>query len=506
MSGVIDCMTRVAGASIDLAKELGQESFRMVGELTGGFIEGIGDIKEAFRILLVEEKQVYQEALKKYEDSLLKDEKEKDKYVSKLANDKRVLKLQIEDIPFSSNKLEMMNAIFKCAVLIDKCETVFNELNKGIEEYEELEKIKDMLKSEIEKQNYRGIASVSELLNKKYVSLREEIREIIDNKKTYDINKMESIYVSLQEDIGEAYFSIFNNELEELLETEDNSLEKKNLLLELRKKMLEYASKLNNLEYIDGVEECQNMIKFVYDTLNDNDISDDLKIERISIRVDALRDDYLKCESKNAEIFKLKERLDKTNWLNMSYKKYLNQEVITRKFNFNELEKEIMTLEKENKELYVLCEKKQKTEYIRMALKEAMIKNDLEYISSKAIENGTKKIEQDVYHIEDGNVVTVTFDNDEMKCVVGSVSIDGIYNDENKALESMKKFCSKYDKIEEELENKGVIIEKTRRLAANVKYIHDVKLEDESKEIIKNKIKKSVNKRSELKRKRLGEE
>ncbi len=501
MSGVIDCMVRVAGASIDLAKEIGMGSVDMVKEFTGGFVKGIGDISNSLKNLARDEKEMYKNTLKKYEESLANDKEKENNYISKIVNDERVKSLNVINSP--SNK-EEANKLFMCAVLMNKCKLALDELEADTDEYYELEKLKETIKNSFNKLDF-----VNDVLEKKINELKTRLQEIMNVKNNYDVQKVNEVYMELSSDISEAYVTVFNNELMELLKnTSDRSLEKKNLLLELKRKMIDYALKLNNLEYVDGVEECQNMIEFVNSTLNDDSISDDLKIERINIRVNALKDNYLKCELNNKKIFDLKEKFDKAYWLNVSYKKYLNREIKEKNFDFKNLSEEIQILEKENKELYVECEKKQKNEYIRKAIREAMISNELEYVSSKSSNNGRSHIDQDVYHIENGDVVTVTIsESGAMNYVVGNANIDGIYSDESQTLESMKKFCDKYKDIQNKLKEKGIIVDEIRRLEPNVKYIHNVNLDDGPKEIIRNKIKKAKDvKHSELKRKHLGDE
>ena len=70
----------------------------------------------------------------------------------------------------------------------------------------------------------------------------------------------------------------------------------KNQLLEIKKKVIEYAFKLNELEYIDGVRECQSMIQYVYDTLNDENYKK-LKTEKekLALFCSVAKDAVIEC-------------------------------------------------------------------------------------------------------------------------------------------------------------------------------------------------------------------
>lgn len=520
MSGVIDCMTRLAGASLELGKELATSTVDMAKSLAGGFVNGIGDTVNALKNLAVEEKKVYKEALNKYQESLTFDSKKTDEYIEKIVSDERVEEFVVNKDAVLENlqkydndkKCEIVNNIFKCGVLVNNYKNALNELTDledNMELYKELEEIKHEITKIIKSGDFNSLEKIDKIVVTKIEELRKKVYELMNNENCFDVEKTNEIYLALSSDIGEAYLQVFNNELAELLEkTENNELATSNMLLELKKQMVDYAFKLNNLEHIEGVEECQDMIEYVYNTLNDETISDDLKIERISIRVNALKDDYLKCELNNKKIFEVKQSYDRAKWLNVSYKKYLNMEVEEEQIDFNNLQKEIKKLENENKELYVKCEKKQRNEYVRKALREAMIENELEYIMSKSSDAGGNHIDQDIFHIENGDVVTVTInEHGAMNYIVGNTDIDGIRNSDEQTVETMKKFCSMYKDIHKSLEEKGVIVEEKRRLEPSVKYVRDIVIDEESKEKIRKSIKKSKEGKSrELKRKHLGDE
>ena len=136
-----------------------------------------------------------------------------------------------------------------------------------------------------------------------------------------------------------------------------------------------------------------------------------------------------------------------------------------------------------------------------------MIENELEYVTSKESSSAKYHIDQDIYHIDNGNVVAVTInDNGALNYYVSKVEIDGISNSEENTVASMNAFCEKYKNIEKKLKENGIQIKEKRRLEPDVKYVHTIEVDEDAKANIKNKIKKShSSKTRELKKRHIGE-
>ena len=104
-----------------------------------------------------------------------------------------------------------------------------------------------------------------------------------------------------------------------------------------------------------------------------------------------------------------------------------------------------------------------------------------EYLCSQtAAIAGGETVETDVYHIENGNVVSVTFVKGRVCCSVSGVKIDGVAENKGSIVRTMKKFCSQSGQIRQKLRGKGVSLEFDEHIEPNERYAREISLKGAS--------------------------
>lgn len=335
--------------------------------------------------------------------------------------------------------------------------------------------LKELLKSKnINKINNR-IMKLSHIFNDSIKLVNEEIA--ISGFKP--VERLSEVLFNMENKIGVKHHYIFENELINLLE-EDEKIKEEKLLFEINKYKNEMILKINevfSLGNISNEEEIDNLIKSFFNFLNDEEISNETKLSEIEQRYKILNHEYIKLKKENESILKYKNQFDVYFSEIVYIQNYLGETKMEYNFDYNNnLESQVENLKLIHNLYAEKYLNKQNSEFVKKAVRETMMELKFAHIASDDTNNSSR----DIYHLDSGNVVTISYSNKgNIRYLVSGVEMDGITSNKEQIVETMENFCDVKDLIDQKLSEKGITKVRTNeRLKPAIYYAEDIKLPD----------------------------
>lgn len=454
----------------------------------GSTVAGAYNEMQELHKIVAEEKKRHREAYDAYVDSLEADEDRRKQYLKKLEGMVSFDALGIDKQ--SKNKLckladgekiEIFNKLINLQGKFNDISNVFFGLaDYGIEpecEYE-FYIIKKKFAQNVKDGNY-DFESIFEELEKLLSQIRN-LQSGIDNAEAAKF--ITAQLFQIENELGSPILTEFNAELyQKLCMPEKNAESAEEKLFAVEKDVLALVQLFSDFNY--GFEECEefsNLLNSVKGIITSED-SAETKLQLMDARYRRMIDIYKKVSMRHGEALELKRRYNEVISLNYNLREYLSMPLPQLDFEFKTASADISRIAAENAELAKLAAERQKSEYIRKFVRETMKEMQFEYICSQATERANgESIQTDVYHIEDGNVVSVTFVNGRVCCSVSGVKLAGIAENKGSVVSSMKKFCSKRGQIRQKLHDKGVSLEFDEHIEPNERYATEITLQNAS--------------------------
>lgn len=222
------------------------------------------------------------------------------------------------------------------------------------------------------------------------------------------------------------------------------------------------------------------------------------KLSLVETRYRAMTDTYKKIRARDEEAIELKRRYNDAIALNYMLKKELGSELPVMDFRYETAESDISALSAENEALSRKLVEKQKHDYIRKTVRETMRELQFEYLCSQTkVTSSDRTVYEDVYHIDNGNVVSVTFVDGRAYYSVSGVRLAGIPEDKKSVKRSMEKMCAKSGELQERLAKKGVRYTIDRRIEPDEDYAREIELNDASASVIERLRREKLGKKQE---------
>ncbi len=511
LGGIVDVIGDVAGSTVDLLgaaikgaasatfhgaaaiAKMSATAAQAVGETAVGAVKELCELNK----IVCEEKKRQKDAYESYVKSVKRDEERRKQYLDKLERMVAFDALGIKEQ--NKKKLQLLSENEKIKVFNDliNIQSKFSEISnlffglsdRGVEadcEYE-FYKIKKQFAENVNKGVY-----VFDGIFKNLENLIGQLRILRNTVKDEEAAQFVGVKLfDIENELGNPVYTGFSAELyESLRQPREAVLTEEDRLLEVEKDVLEMAALFGgfNFEYQEK-DEFQNLLNSIKKIILSDDGAE-TKLQFIDLRYRRLKNLYEKVRLAHEDAVELKRRYNNAVSLNYNLKEYLSLQLPQFEFDFAIAENQIASLSAENEELMKKAAERQKAEYIRKTVRETMKEMSFKYICSQsALTAGKVKVETDVYHIEDGNVVSVTFVNGKVRCSVSGVEFDGIPKDNKSIVKSMEKFCSKSEEIQRKLEQNGVVLDIEERIEPDERYAQEIKLKNvsaSSVQIVKN--------------------
>lgn len=387
----------------------------------------------------------------------------------------------------------------------DNIEDLFYLLNEQGADVFDLEQQyylnKQKINNIIEKKNYQELSKFFEDLQKFSQSLLKTSNEEIKRLKLEKIERVNRLLYVIENPINMPHHYIFENEILKEIEHQQNTNENERLigeLINLQEKVFKIEEEFYSLDFIEDYAEIENLVNSVIYVMNNDEYSISTKLEMIKLRYEISENVYLKAKHNNAHILVAKEKYDEAFKVLHSLEVYLQKEITQYNFKYSTYEKQIKELEKLIVKLSKEAETKQEIEFIQKTIREEMINLQLEHLVSRKTKVGV----QDIYHIENGNVVTVNIDkNKNVRYFVSGVKMDGVAKDELSIVKSMEKFCELKIEMDNRLKKENYFNVKVNELLIpDLKYAEEISLPENIHYSMLEKIRQARLERIEVKK------
>lgn len=321
-------------------------------------------------------------------------------------------------------------------------------------------------------------------INSEFSTQIDQLRSIYDHHlkaSNIHIDKLEGIFFTVENMLELPFTRVFENELYQFLKNTldtDANEAKKSILLDLKKNILSMYMDISNLAHGQDYIELKQLVDSVNTILDDTELSDDTKIDMLNTRYKVLGHNYITLTSKHQQTLVDKREYDVLYQMDYSYRKYLNMTLPDYHFDPTNSKNAIQYLKTDIDEIKPQVEKKHEQMVFRKVVSDVMKEMQFAHIVSSEEKMGHSDVLKDVYHIENGNVVTVSvFPNGEMNYRVSAVETQGIPSNKNEVVKTMHTFCNKAATIREKLREKGVMSANNELLEPNIKYVKEIVLD-----------------------------
>lgn len=490
--GVLAGGVAVAAVAVGAALMGAVALAKLAGRATQSIGESFKEVAEQtaqLEKLMAEQKRKEQEAFDRYSEEVKNNESKQKEFIAKLQSAINFKALDISedgqkriDRLDNAEKTQVLNGILDVQNQFDRLSELFYGLSElGLEVDCEFEFYS--LKKEFAKSVSDGKYDFTELY-KKIEALFLKIRGLqatADNKEAVEFVAKQ--FYKIDNILGKPQLMIFNSELYDMLcaEEKEGSVSQEEKLFEVEKNVLQLAQLFFQIDYnFPEKEEFLALLQSVKEELASAD-SVTTKLEWLKTRHRHMMDSYKKICARESKVLSLKQRYNEAIALNYLLKEELSMELPLMDFHYQTAEQDIASLTAENEALAQKLAERQKQNYIRKTVRETMREMQYEYLcSQKRVTSSNQTIFEDVYHIEDGNIVAVTFVDGKVNCSVSGVEIAGIPEDKESIVRSMKKVCSQSKELQERLAKKGISYSIDKRVEPSADNAREIKLTNAS--------------------------
>lgn len=503
---------KVAIGTAKVTAKVGLETGKFVGVTALGAAYGMGlgavesvtgikdGIKELQTIALEEKRQLDKAQLVLFEH-LNAHEAEKDKYIKDAIPALRLSELKLKpEVIYSAIKsakmdeLSGLNVLSYTSFMYHKFSETLVMLSDidiptdVVEQsfYETIEQVKAAIKNH----NLDQLVSINQVLNQSIENLKS-IYDAYKKEHKVVVEKLDGIFFMIENGLDLPLHTRFENELSYFLNnTFKNDLQEAKLstILDLKKQILSMYMDISNLSNGKDFDDLIKLIDSVHIILNDEALSVDTKIDMLQVRLKVLSHQYQDITKLHEETIIHKRSYDALYQKDSAYRLFLGIEPPVYAFNMMKPLESIKQLESDLNSLEKEVQVKREQIAFRRAIHDVMKDMQYAHITDADEMIGDQSVYKDIYHIENGNVVTVSiFPNGELNYRVSAVETPGIPTDKADVVKTMHTFCHKAEDIREKLRKKGIMTTNNERLEPHIRYVNEIKL-DSSVDIRKKEI------------------
>lgn len=470
------------------AVALAKMTAHATAEVGSAFADSFREVAQLQKLMSEQNKKA-KEAYKEYTEAVKAEENRQNEYIKRLNDLICFDALGIDDggkekinKQENAQKIKVLNEIIDMQNRFERLRDLFFGLSEmGVEFARENDfyAIKKAFAQSVNAGNFDF-----SVLNQKIDSLFQAIRDFQATAKNKDVVEFITTQIyKIENELDAPQLLCFSTELYEMLqiESEDDVASPEDELFEMEKNVWQLAQLFFQIDYdFPEKDEFISLLKAIkFELTTDHSVA--TKLQWCKDRYRCMMDTYKKICAREKEVIALKQRYNDAIALNYTLKEELGLELPVMDFRYKTAERDIAALTAENERLAQKLAEKQKQEYIRKAVRETMREMQFEYLCSQTkVTTSKQTVYEDIYHIENGNVVAVTFVNGRAYYSVSGVEIAGIPADKKSITRSMEKMCSSSKELQDRLKSKGVDYTIDRRIEPNEDYAHEIKLDNAS--------------------------
>ena len=472
--GVVAVAERVvAGSAVVVA-----ESAIALGKVS---IDAFNELKE-FHEIGKEEKKAYKEALNEYHDISLKNEEKYKEYVIKLKKTISPTVFSLMDNWLNKiNDSDKLIELIKLQTYIQNIENIFRMDSFDLTLEDKFYALRDSLEKKITRNNFDFSKDLEDFDN-----LLSIIKQEVASKKYEDVcKKIDVIIFDVKNIINDPLIIIFHNELLELLKhNQDNTKE----IMDFDKELVIRKQNINDLvkecSYIS--HPCKSLVDFniilnkVKEQLSDDNISSKEKIMLCDMHYKWLCDDYIKIKLDYKSFESNKKRFDILKNYYCKCLNVLNRPMENLEFNFENPQESINILQDKINFINKETENESKVILTLKSIDSVMKRNGFRKINSKTIKTKKGITHKEIYHLENGNVVSFFVTHDSYKFSVNGVKIDGTSKDVYSINQSQVHMCKIKKEIEKMLISYGIETTTKELIKPELRFATEIELEDVS--------------------------
>lgn len=460
-----------------------------LGKGTLDTITGIHDALQEMKEIAIEEKMQFEREHLRYLEAVEKNKEKKHEYLQKSIHYLMDQKLAVTDGEIQSclehsgqDSIKTLHTLMQGVYYLDKLselsfmltEENIDVTTQDLEVYQLKAQLEDAIKKHPNKIN---------ILIESLKAQLEQYKDIyqISKNQIIAINKIDQVFFNIEHRIDDPILLVWSNEiydsLKNTLETDQNE-QKIHELIELKKVILSVYMDIANITGRHDFMDLKRLVDSVHTILSDETLSLDTKMQMIKVRKGVMLHEYKSMLEKYEKLIDMKRDYDTSYQILTSYQAFLKKALTTYHFvedtakqALDNLKHEILLLEPQVKE-------KEQNLMMRKKIHDVMLEMNYSHIVSNDVTMGNMEVYQDIYHIEAGNVVTVSlFPHGELNYKVSGTEIPGIANNKQEVVKTMKTFCKDVKVIREKLKAKGILTENKELLEPHESYVTEIKLD-----------------------------
>ncbi len=435
-----------------------------------------------------EETKAYKEAMGEYKAKVKENKASEKQFVDKVKDAIKPALLTSEDASFLNkmndpdelaNLLSIQNYLSKLDSVLSNASSSGFKLEK---EEEELSSLQQKIDRKIKMGRFHfeeEARALSSLLSK----VKDKFASIEDASLIQKVKPMMMAIENLDED---PLLVLFHNELRELLESsvhQEEEIDYEKELVLRKEKIAELVDECSGISHpCKAMEDFNVILSKVEKQLSDPSLSPKTKIELTEIHYPWLLDSYLKLKSDYAWFEKAKKEFGGLEEYYLSCCALLNLAPEQVDLDFSKPKESIASLKAKIAPLEQPAQDKAKVDLTLKGIGTVMKRKGFTHLASS--KNETKKgvVYREVYHLENGNVVTFFVTPDSFRYTVSGVKIDGTEKDTYSINQSQAHMCQINREIEKILALYGLKTKVTEVIAPDARYAKEIELKDVSYE------------------------
>jgi len=466
-------------------------------EFSQAFGLGVQELANLGKEERAQEKEAYENFIKA---------SQKDKSMATQTADKILSSINLNSLSLTSEDVQLIKQnsgdklidtssdLLTLSFNLDKIFDIISALDKeGIDvekQEEQFHIIKSSIGEAIRASDFKSLHSFVAKTDELYQTLKEILH--INNQIIKHIDKVNQIIYEFENEVNAPYTLIFKNELNDqiqkaLLQKEENKKAiARNKMIQEQMEIVTLSQKCQQLMYLSDQGDAKDIIASVKSILSDEKLTYNDKYKMLNIRKGVLNDILIKAEQKKPRLAETKKLYDVEYAIALQFASMLEEPAPKYEFNPDRAEESLNNLKQFNATRIKKANAAAQAEKIEKAIREAMSDMKFEYIGSSKKNINGNSLSKDIYHLENGNVVTFTVsDKGKITTRVTGVKVNGVAENKSSQVSSMKHFCSKTKELERRLKEKGVNLEQGELLVPDMKYTSEIEL---PKEVSTNKM------------------
>ncbi|MCR4562315.1 MAG: hypothetical protein K5694_03840 [Bacilli bacterium] len=465
-----------AKGAVEMAKDLGKAVALGAEAIKDTFGDCVDELKDLSLKKVKEATKAY-EKLREQLDDL--DEAKKDEYLEKLIKAIDVKDLGLDEKALRKLPISQLADLASVSYHIEKADDILYTLEQEnvdvSKEKQALEKLRlDIIAAAKGKGDFSSIdQNILDEIEK--ISKRLEKEQIASSA----LEPCKRDIMIIQSKLDDPYLGIFTSDLNSILESEKKD-EAQEEIEKLWLSVVDFSVRARQIQVVSkSLGNLDKRIALVKAILSDDSIHVSEKIRRVEEQLALVNIDYKEIVATNEEVFKQKAIYEKAYLTRVEVRNRLGLEKQEYAFDPENPEDSI---KRENELLdddVKLLEKRERQKKLHKDIAEIMRRRGWMLVETDKVETDGNLYQTSTYHIENGNVVQFTT-NDQGSLSYGTsgVKVAGFKINKQSIYDTQKKFCKQRQEIFDELVALGYQLDESWRDEPNPDSVFEIELTD----------------------------